>query len=182
MTSLGGVLGLFVRETAGRRPKTPPKKSYSKCFRWTQIRWVIWLSSRSKTGILKGWCTNSFLKMCTIPTRLPWRCSSRLLCGWYKDYGVRHWPSMISASSKPTWISTPLPPLGPLLGYLLRRGCEFEWVYSHSLKKTRKGCGCFKFLAGRDKKMLTSQNPRNPEKLKVTPKVTKKWLSGSPPK
>ena len=32
------------------------------------------------------------------------------------------------------------------------------------------------------KKMLTSQNPRNPEKLKVTPKVTKKWLSGSPPK
>ena len=28
-----------------RRPKTPPKKSYSKCFRRTQIRWVIWRSS-----------------------------------------------------------------------------------------------------------------------------------------
>ena len=26
------------RKTTGRRPKTPPKKSHSKCFRWTRIR------------------------------------------------------------------------------------------------------------------------------------------------
>ena len=36
---LGGVLGLLYKKTTGRRPpKTPPKKSYSKCFRRTQIR------------------------------------------------------------------------------------------------------------------------------------------------
>ena len=34
----GGVLGRFFRKTTGRRPKTPPKKSYSKCVRRTQIR------------------------------------------------------------------------------------------------------------------------------------------------
>ena len=47
MTFLGGVLGLiYIRKTTGRRPKTHPKESYSKCFRRTQIRWVIWRSSR----------------------------------------------------------------------------------------------------------------------------------------
>ena len=33
------------RKTTGRRPKTPPKKSYSECFRRTQIRSLIWRSS-----------------------------------------------------------------------------------------------------------------------------------------
>ena len=28
------------------RPKTPPKRSYSKCLRGTQIRWAIWRSSK----------------------------------------------------------------------------------------------------------------------------------------
>ena len=35
---LGGLLGLLYKKTTGRRPRTPPKKSYSKCLRRTQIR------------------------------------------------------------------------------------------------------------------------------------------------
>ena len=33
-----------------KRPETLPKKSYSKCFRRTQIRWVIWPPSRNLTS------------------------------------------------------------------------------------------------------------------------------------
>ena len=51
MTFARGILGLLYKKTTGRRPKTPPKKSYSKCFRRTQIRWVIWRSSR---GVIKN--------------------------------------------------------------------------------------------------------------------------------
>ena len=40
-----GCFGPFTQEKTGRKPKTAAKKSYSKCFRQTQIRWVIWRSS-----------------------------------------------------------------------------------------------------------------------------------------
>ena len=42
---LGVFWAFYVGKTTGRRPETPPKKSDRKCFRRTQIRWVIWRSS-----------------------------------------------------------------------------------------------------------------------------------------
>ena len=56
----GGVLGLVpVVFLINRRPKTPPEKSYSKCFRRTQSRWVIWWSSNnSGSQFMVRWYSN----------------------------------------------------------------------------------------------------------------------------
>ena len=54
---LGGVLGLLPVVFLYKGPKHPQKKSYSKCSRRTQIRWVIWRSSsfwRVSEGVSEG--------------------------------------------------------------------------------------------------------------------------------
>ena len=87
---LGGVLGLLYKKTTGRRPKTPRKKSYSKCFRWTQIGRVIWRSSICRgyavmlawQSLTKHWTTSLQMRyvhaLCS-----PWvhdNCVQNLLC------------------------------------------------------------------------------------------------------
>ena len=54
-----GCFGAFyIRKTTGRRPKTPPKKSYRSYFRRAQIRWVIWHSSSHLSH--PKWCYDSW--------------------------------------------------------------------------------------------------------------------------
>ena len=80
-----GVFGPLYK-TTGRRPKTPPQKSYSKCLRWTLIRWVIWRSSSRDTqktksetilckefsgGVQSFWCLAALLRESLQPSRYP---------------------------------------------------------------------------------------------------------------
>ena len=48
---LGGVLGLLYKRNNRKEAQNNPQKSYSKCFRRTQIRRVIWRSSNSTISL-----------------------------------------------------------------------------------------------------------------------------------